>query len=259
MYILKKKYEKIFSFYNRGNKMEIEFVKGVGSGNDFVIIEKRYFSPELPVNILNRIYGVGGDGLIVYEGKKMWFYNPDGTNAKMCGNGVRVLFKYLYEKGILKEKDEIITESGSVKCSVSDEGVSTEFNFCKIENENPTVVRCGVPHLLIEKKDIDNINVKVEGYRMSNFLKERNNVDFFSLKGKDVFIRTYERGVEGETLSCGSGIASCAFYLNKKHNLNNFNFIARGGKFKVYIKDNNVIISGETMITMKGVYLWKNS
>lgn len=238
--------------------MEIEFVKGVGSGNDFVIIERKYFNKDLPVDILNRIYGVGGDGLIVYDGKRMWFYNPDGSNASMCGNGVRVLFLYLFNKGLVKEDDYIITDSGNVQCKIVKNNVQMFIPFCEIISEKPVIVRCGVPHLLVERKDIKNIDIKKEGYQLSNFLKERNNVDFFKTKGKEIFIRTYERGVENETLSCGSGIASVAFYLNKKNDIKKFVFHTKGGNFSAEVKKNSVSLIGDIKFTLKGVYLWKN-
>lgn len=238
--------------------MEIKFAKGVGSGNDFVIIERNYFNKDLPSIILNRIYGVGGDGLIVYERNKMWFYNPDGSKASMCGNGVRVLFLYLYKNGLIKDEDDIITDSGNIHCKIVKDNVQMDIPFCKIENENPVIVRCGVPHLLVETNNIDNIDILKEGYKLSNFLKERNNVDFYMVKRKEVYIRTYERGVENETLSCGSGIASVAFYLNKKNYIDKFLFRSKGGNLNVVVRKNNVSLIGEITFTMKGVFLWKN-
>lgn len=238
--------------------MEISFVKGVGSGNDFVIIERKYFDKDLPKIILNRIYGVGGDGLIVYENNRVWFYNPDGSKVSMCGNGVRVLFLHLYNNGTVKSEDEIKTDSGNVRCRIIKDNVQMDIPFCKIESENPVIVRCGVPHLLIETNNIDNIDIQKKGFELSNFLKERNNVDFYEIKRNKVIIRTYERGVENETLSCGSGIASVAFYLHQKKYINKFLFITRGGNFNVRVDKNIVGLIGEIKFTMKGVFLWKN-
>lgn len=235
----------------------IEFYKGEGGGNDFILTEFKgsIDYSELAKRFLRRRFGVGGDGLIVYEGRQMVFYNPDGRKVAFCGNGVRVLFYLLYLMKRVEKKATIQTDSGPVELEYNgDNSVSTIMPDVEIRKNigGKNIVVCGVPHLLIEKDNVENINIG-EGKELSRTLEGGNNVDWYSIKNDIVNIRTYERGVEGETLSCASGIASVAYFLMERTGREELEIVARGGEFQVErYDDNKVKLTGETSLVFKG-------
>lgn len=238
----------------------IEFVKGVGGGNDFVLISHRedYDYSEIALHVLKRRFSVGGDGLVVMNGKSMRFFNPDGEEVPFCGNAVRVFFYLLYLEGKAKDKDEVITGAGPVTLEYEGNGkVSSLMPEIKIgeEMDDGVMVYCGVPHLVIQKENIENIDVESEGMHLSTLLPEGNNVDWVSYNGDFIRIRTFERGVNGETLSCASGIASTSYLIMEDNDIEKVSIISKGGDFEaVRNKDlqNRLTITGDVNITFKG-------
>ncbi|MEO0293937.1 MAG: diaminopimelate epimerase [candidate division WOR-3 bacterium] len=239
----------------------VNFIKGEGGGNDFVLMNynPKYDYSKLAVWILNRRYGVGGDGLVVMNGKKMKFYNPDGSNVPFCGNAVRVFFRLLYMKGKVKEKDEIETESGIVQLVYNKNGtVSALMPPLKIleRRKKGAIVECGVPHYVIPVNDVDKINLQIDGPKLSNAIPGRNNVDWFREENGFVYMRVFERGVEGETLSCSSGIASVSFFVMEETGKNKLKVKMRGGEFETEREsENRLWLTGEANIVFKGSLL----
>jgi len=198
------------------------------SGNDFVIfhtfIEKDY--SKLAIELCNRTEGIGADGLIVLipdnELDFKWlFYNSDGSDASMCGNGTRACAHYAKENDLASSSMRFLTAAGEIKSTVDDDIVETQLTT-PIEVQKPFEqngftwwhVDTGVPHLVAIVDDLD-----VYDKQLCRDLRvEHNaNVNFAKIQDGKIYVRTYERGVEDETLACGTGMAACflrAFNLN---------------------------------------------
>ena len=212
----------------------IEFYKMSGSGNDFIIIDNRDLSlnvgdlPAFARRVCARKISVGADGLFLIEPSKSvdfkWqFFNSDGSVAEMCGNGSRCVARYAYLKGIAGEKMSFETIAGIISAEVKGDvikvkltdpsPVSTEI---KIEADGQKFildsVDTGVPHAVVFVDDLDNCDVHNDGRRIryhKNFAPRGTNADFTVVFDRHkIRVRTYERGVEGETLACGTGMVA---------------------------------------------------
>lgn len=201
------------------------YAKYSASGNDFVIfhtfIEKDYSS--LAIELCNRTSGIGADGLIVliphatYDFQWL-FYNSDGSVASMCGNGTRACAHYAYSNGLASKTMTFLTGAGAIECTVDNDIVQTQLTVPSIINENfeeagLTWFLCdtGVPHLVAL---VDDLNVYNKEMARNLRLKYNANVNFAKIQDKKIYVRTYERGVEDETLACGTGMAACFLRAN---------------------------------------------
>ena len=229
----------------------------------------------LAIKLCHRRFGVGGDGLLLVEPSSsadvlMRIFNPDGSEPSMCGNGIRCFAKYVYEHGVAeKEVLEIETESGVKEAFLTvEDGVVT---YVKVDMGRPLFerrdipaegsgrlinyridvdgrdllvngVNTGVPHLVIFSDNVEAEDVKKVGsaLRYGDLFPEGTNVNFVEKLGGNKFkIRTYERGVEGETLACGTGITASgavAVALNMATPDKELEFQARGGVVYVEIE-----------------------
>ena len=215
----------------------MRFTKAVATGNDFIIADNRKKVlkndlARLAKELCDRKYGIGADGLLLLEGSdssdfKMRIFNPDGSEAQMCGNGSRCIALYAYKKKIASSSMDIETLAGIISASVNGNNVKVkltepkdiQWNLCLMINECPYKVNfanTGVPHVIHFVKDIENISVKELGSSMryhADFSPEGANVDFVRIADrnkKKIQVRTYERGVEDETLACGTGAVASA-------------------------------------------------
>ncbi len=236
----------------------IDFIKGEGGGNDFVLTPyiKGFDYSAICPRILERRYGIGGDGLVVMDGKKMIFYNPDGSNVPFCGNAIRVFFRLLYLQGKVEKEDELETEAGMVRLIYNENdtvsALMPEISILE-RRENGAIVRCGVPHYVIPTKNVEELDIQSEGERLSNAIPGRNNVDWYREEDGSVFMRVFERGVEGETLSCSSGIASMSFFVMEETGRNELEVKTIGGEFKtVRESEKRLWLTGEANIVFKG-------
>ncbi len=247
---------------------KIPFRKMHGTGNDFILVDEfnhilvpEEKKPEFVARICKRNFGIGADGMIFVQHSneldaKFSFYNPDGSKAEMCGNGIRCFAKYVYEHTLLQEKTlEVETLAGKIvpELTVVD-GVVTEvrvdmgrpevgFVDKEIEVEedsyNVTSVSMGNPHAVLVYDDVDAVDVVGIGRAIRNFTGEfpsGTNVHFVQkIKDGEFKIRTYERGVEGETLACGTGISAAAvtIWLKKLSGRKEFLFHAKGGDLRI--------------------------
>lgn len=220
-----------------GNK-PIAFAKMSGTGNDFILIDNRdELFPEgikskLARSLCERRLGVGADGLILLERPslrgcdiRMRIFNPDGSEAEMCGNGSRCLASFAYESGAARQKMTIQTLAGPVRAEVTDGYVEVELTppgeiatvgELELEGARPEVffVNTGVPHAVTFVQDLEAIDVRRLGRAIrfhKAFAPAGTNADFVAISGQNsIAIRTYERGVEDETLACGTGAAASA-------------------------------------------------
>jgi diaminopimelate epimerase len=218
--------------------MMIEFSKMSGAGNDFVVIGPAYSglvsrAPELARRLCQRRTSVGADGLIVVERAdppSMHYYNSDGSKASFCGNGARCMVVFCAVKGIADGKVEFRSASGHHVGEVIEGGARVSMVPARVERELSLVVggatyeislvRAGVPHAVVICEAVDGLDVGSTGRAIRSdqvFGEEGANVDFVAGCDPDDFrIRTYERGVEQETLACGRGCVAAAHLLREK-------------------------------------------
>lgn len=232
------------------------------SGNDFLIthkFKKEDFS-EFAKKVCNRQSGIGADGLIILIPHKTldfeWlFYNSDGSIAEMCGNGSRATAHYAFSNKLANSEMKFLTGAGIIGCKVENNLVTTDLTppeiISKDINEfgfNWWLINTGVPHLISLRNDISEFSI--EEARELRF-KYNANVNIAKIKNGKLFVRTYERGIENETLACGTGMAS-SFYRGFKENFlgkSADTFPKSGEKLYLAIKDKTLIFRGEVQRT----------
>jgi diaminopimelate epimerase len=224
--------------------MELNFEKYCGSGNDFIIIDNRNFKKmiknraEFSINYCKRGLSIGADGVIFIENSsisdyKMVLFQPDGSEAEMCGNGARCVAKYAYLNGMADKDQKFETLAGIIEAYIIDEDVKVKLTSPenlklnqKIEFDgqifNYDFINTGVPHTIIFNDNIDNIDIKSIGRKIrfhKDFGKPGTNVNFVQVVSKnEIKIRTYERGVEDETLACGTGSTAAGLIAGIENN-----------------------------------------
>jgi diaminopimelate epimerase len=272
---------------------KIRFIKMVASGNDFVIVDKvnyrlpitDYRLPKFIKSICNRRYGIGADGLLLLEKSKiadikMRIFNADGSEAKMCGNGARcvALYSVRSQKPQTRKQIKIETKAGIIESEVKGDDVKIKLTDPKntklempIKVNNRTIranfINIGVPHTVIFVNGLDEIDVQNIGRQIrfhERFLPEGTNVDFVEILDKDsIKVRTYERGVEDETLACGTGAVAAALITDYRLPITDYHKInvhtKSGEILKVYFekiknKFNNVWLEGKARIVYKGCW-----
>jgi diaminopimelate epimerase len=217
----------------------LPFAKMSGSGNDFIIIDNRQgiVPGEDPgrfaVQVCRRRMSVGADGLILVENAAQadfqWrFYNSDGSVAEMCGNGARCVARFAHLNGIAGERMRFETLAGIISAQVMGDQVKIQMTdptdlTLAAELQTPqgrqtySSVNTGVPHVVIEVDDLEQMDVPSAGRpirRHPRFTPAGTNVNFTAPVGTNRWaVRTYERGVEDETLACGTGITATALVL----------------------------------------------
>lgn len=218
--------------------MKINFFKYQGTGNDFVILdnrEKKYdeLTSKQIKHLCNRRFGIGGDGLMMLALKEgydfeMIYFNADGKASSMCGNGGRCLVKFAYNMGILKSTYHFIAVDGDHLADIGiDQIVKLKMKDVTHVDEHSTyaILNTGSPHFVKFATDVMNIDVVETGREIRHskeFKEEGINVNFVESVDEDsIFVRTYERGVEDETMSCGTGVTAAA--LMSAHNDKGFN------------------------------------
>ena len=203
----------------------ILFNKYQGAGNDFIIIDNRegVFNPENSVlicKLCDRRFGIGADGLILISRSReydfeMKYFNSDGFEGSMCGNGGRCSADFSIRTGIAGKKLVFKAIDGVHKAISEDGIIRLQMN----DVHNPALIKgsyfinTGSPHYVIFKKDVKEIDVNGEGkkFRWSeDFAPGGTNVNFVETEQNGIYVRTFERGVEEETLSCGTGVTASA-------------------------------------------------
>jgi len=259
--------------------MPYRFYKLTAAGNDFILFYNSRdlkFSSNLIRYICDRHYGVGGDGILILDSKKDGFYlkyfNPDGS-VSFCGNGTRSAAFFIFKKiyGGKKKSFDINTVAGRLKIIIRNGKIFTEmpspdfitdiFIKNKWDFSKMCYLKAGTYHLVIETENISKIDVLECGrfFRYhKNFRPHGTNVDFIKIEkliGRKVIcnIRTYEKGVEDETLSCSSGIASSFYYLRDKYSIQKAVFISRNGeKFYLEFENSKLYLNGPVKLVFEG-------
>lgn len=263
---------------------EIEFYKMSGAGNDFILIDnrsgifKRDVLPELAKRLCRRALSIGADGLIIIDNSKrahiqMLPFNSDGSLSGLCGNGARCAARFALLKVIAGKQMNI--ESGSVVYPaeiLSAQRVRIGLQYSGIVEEKEIkignivvkgyLVMAGIPHFVIFVKKLDKFPVLEWGRVIrhhSLFAPEGTNVNFLEhLTGNQYSIRTYERGVEGETLSCGTGTLASAIILGKKNTRKRWEFKTLSGiTLSVYPSEESdkiLFLEGDARVIYRGVF-----
>ncbi len=256
--------------------MTVTFYKYQGTGNDFIILDNRDglyndLNPQQIKKMCNRRFGIGADGLILYEEKEgydfeMVYFNSDGNTSTMCGNGGRCMVKFANFMGIHKYTYLFMATDGPHEAEIDIKG-TIRLKMQDVTNVQEfgthAVLDTGSPHYVKFVSDIKNIDVTADGRDIrnsKNFKAEGINVNFVENIGEDaIYVRTYERGVEDETLSCGTGVTAAA--LVSSHNAKGFNRVevkTMGGNLSVeYNRLNeteykNVWLCGQAEFVYKG-------
>ncbi|MBW6478621.1 MAG: diaminopimelate epimerase [Bacteroidales bacterium] len=265
--------------------MKLHFHKYHGAGNDFIIIDERvnnYLSSvernqQIIADLCNRRFGIGADGLMLLRSHpeydfRMVYYNSDGYEGSMCGNGGRCLAAFAFHNRITtKEKALFIASDGLHQAVInSDDGksalVSLGMNDISeiLKMGNDLFLDTGSPHLVRFVSDVEKMDVFNEGrkIRYSDVFKPGGtNVNFAEIVENSIHIRTYERGVENETLACGTGITATAIAAHfqglLKNHVNEVKLIARGGKLNVSFTPHaasysNIILTGPAVKVFSG-------
>lgn len=257
--------------------MKVHFYKYQGTGNDFVILDNRKgeysnLTTEQIKFLCDRRFGIGADGLMLLNVKapfdfEMKYYNADGRESSMCGNGGRCLVKFAYHMGIHRNSYLFSAVDGDHEAEIDLDGTVSlrmrDVYEVKPVNGGDYILNTGSPHYVRIVNDLDTLDVFKNGRSIRNsekFIKEGINVNFVQQNNDDeIFVRTYERGVEDETLSCGTGVTAAA--LACYHNETGYNdvvVITKGGKLNVEydrVDDNfykNIWLSGPAEKVFEG-------
>jgi diaminopimelate epimerase len=256
--------------------MTIEFYKYHGTGNDFVILDNREgqyngLTVKQVKHICDRHFGIGADGLMLLSRKEgfdfeMVYYNADGNESSMCGNGGRCLVKFAYAQGIVKSKYHFMAIDGPHEAELDmEEQVRLKMQDVTDVDQHSSyaLLNTGSPHFVKFTPNVEEVDVVETGREIrysKHFAKEGINVNFVETLDEDgIYVRTYERGVENETLSCGTGVTAAA--LMSAHNENGFNRVevkTPGGHLSVeYVKVDdqhfeNIWLCGPAEFVFKG-------
>jgi diaminopimelate epimerase len=257
--------------------MKFEFYKFQGAGNDFILLDNRTrhydsITSEQVKLMCDRHFGIGADGLMLLNEKEgfdfeMIYYNSDGKEGSMCGNGGRCIVKFAFQLGI-KKREYLFSAIDGTHEAILDLDMKVRLKMNDVNKVdfslNHYLLNTGSPHYITYVPDVAALNVVAEGSKIRNskeFAEEGVNVNFVqTLSDDSIYVRTFERGVEDETLSCGTGITAAA--LVSAHNDNGFNRVeikTKGGNLDVEFDKKsdsefkNIWLSGPAKFVFHGV------
>ncbi len=267
-------------FVGVNNPMKTIFYKYEGTGNDFIFIDNRQKSfpkdnSKLIEKLCDRRFGIGADGLILLENDvetdfRMVYYNSDGNQSSMCGNGGRCIVAFAKSLNIISNETTFIATDGLHEATILENGIVSlgikNVDEVKIEKDY-VFLNTGSPHHVMLVDDLENYEVKSNGaqIRYSDLYgKEGSNVNFVKQLSDNHFrLRTYERGVEDETLSCGTGATATAIAMNAigKTTSHKIALDVQGGKLEVSfdkVNDSylNVFLTGPATFVFEGEIQW---
>jgi diaminopimelate epimerase len=256
--------------------MHYTFYKYQGTGNDFVMIDNRLLTfPKNDIQLIKKLcdrrFGIGADGLILLENDdttdfKMVYYNADGNQSSMCGNGGRCLVAFAKKLGVIYDKASFMAIDGLHHATINDQHIVSlqMINVTEVKiNTDYVFLNTGSPHHVQFVDDLPNFEVKQNGAKLRYsdlYGKVGSNINFVSQISDNTFaIRTYERGVEDETLSCGTGASAVAIAMHAigRSNQNTININVEGGKLEVSFDKidgvyKNVFLTGPAEFVFEG-------
>jgi diaminopimelate epimerase len=255
--------------------MILTFYKYQGTGNDFVVIDTRQqiFSKndtKLVNHLCDRKFGIGADGLLLLENDseydfRMVYYNADGNESTMCGNGGRCIVAFANFLGIIAQETTFVAIDGEHYATIEGDEVNLQMqNVSKIEDHpNHVFLNTGSPHHVTIAENIGQLDIKTEGAAIrygAPYFEEGANVNFVKkLSDSEFRVRTYERGVEDETLSCGTGVTAVALAMHhlQETQSNEVTLQVEGGTLKVAFEADtdsykNIFLKGKAGQVFKG-------
>lgn len=254
--------------------MKLHFYKYQGAGNDFILVDNREASFSLSTSqialLCNRHFGIGADGLMLLQlcndaDFEMVYFNSDGNESTMCGNGGRCIAAFAYKLGVVGKQMNFKAVDGVHFAVIK------ENNIVALQMQDVTAIEFGAgfdilntgsPHYISWVGDVGAVDVFKEGRVIRNqeqFQPKGINVNFVSRNGNGLTIRTYERGVEDETLACGTGVTAAAIVsVGKRTGVFHIPVSAKGGQLSVsFEKTNmemaeNIILTGDAQFVFEG-------
>jgi diaminopimelate epimerase len=249
--------------------METTFFKYEGTGNDFIMADNRRL--DFPVGegliekLCNRRFGIGADGLILLQEEagfdfRMVYFNSDGRESTFCGNGGRCAAAFARQLGIVSDKAVFMAKDGAHEATLKEEMVRLKMRDAElpVKSGEGFTLFTGSPHYLEFVTELKQVDVFSRGRRIrESFGVEGINVNFVENKGDRISIRTYERGVEDETLSCGTGVTAAALLVSEKGFFSPVSVESRGGGLHVEFKRSengftDVFLTGPAKLVFSG-------
>lgn len=256
----------------------LSFYKYHGAGNDFILLDVRDREISLDNRevafLCDRHMGIGADGLMLLGSSdkydfEMTYFNSDGNESTMCGNGGRCIVSFAFDIGIQKENFQFQAIDGLHHARIiknEKDEKTIELEMIDVDSyimNDDFIINTGSPHHLNFLNQIDNLNVFEEGKKIRYSEKFRNegiNVNFIEEQENELFVRTYERGVENETLACGTGVTAAAIASSIRQNFKytEFNIKTLGGQLKVGFEVSseghftNIKLTGPVRFVYKG-------
>ncbi len=258
--------------------MKLNFFKYEGAGNDFILIDNRNKSFSL-INdtksikkLCDRHFGIGADGLMVLEMKngfdfEMLYFNADGKEGSMCGNGGRCIVAFANQLNLIKRETNFLAVDGPHYATISENGNLVSLQMIDVQeiqtDGDAFVLNTGSPHYVLEVENLASKDVYLDGKSIrynETYNVKGVNVNFVENLGDHYYVRTYERGVENETFACGTGVTAVSMAMAKKKGLTgriknsikvhggnlNVNFNYDGNTF------NNVFLEGPATFVFEG-------
>lgn len=255
--------------------MEIHFHKYQGAGNDFIMVDNRSLVfPKNNIKLIHKLcdrrFGIGADGLILLEPSEkqdftMVYFNADGKEGSMCGNGGRCIVAFAKKLHIIKNETTFEAVDGLHFAKIENDLVNLQMS--DVENieiyDTHTFLNTGSPHHVSFCDTVSSLNVAEMGSKIrygAPYFEEGTNVNFVEqISGNSFKVRTYERGVEDETLACGTGVTAVAIAANKTNKTSEDKIYIEvlGGKLEVSFKKEgnsykNVFLKGPAQFVFKG-------
>lgn len=252
--------------------MTLSFHKYQSTGNDFILIDNRNLNfpkenHQLIAHLCHRRFGIGADGLMLLQNSKdydfeMVYFNSDGHEGSMCGNGGRSIVQFAYDQKIIGQSTKFIATDGEHTAKIGDV-VSLEMMSVKEvqQGEAHFFINTGSPHHVQYVANLEHYNVVEEGRNIRHsqqYAPKGTNVNFVEKMNENtIFVRTFERGVEDETYSCGTGVTACAIASVIKGMQSPVNIKTLGGDLQVSFDVingvcTNIYLTGPAVLVFKG-------
>ena len=257
--------------------MKIHFHKYQGTGNDFILIDNRDLSfpsdhKDLVARLCHRKWGIGADGLMLLQNSssedfEMVFFNPDSSKS-LCGNGSRCAITFAKDLGIIASHTSFVTTDGKHGGSLDLKKELVSFEIHDIANvkekgQNDYFIFNGSPHHVRFVDNVNDVKINKEGSCIryhGDYSTDGTNVNFASIANGVLKVRTYERGVEGETLSCGTGVVATAIAASFKGMDSPIAVETRGGQLSVSFTKgesntfSNIYLQGSAKKVFEGIF-----
>ena len=250
----------------------LNFHKYVAAGNDFVILDNIDDSIDLQhadiVQICDRRFGVGADGILLFSPAEeadftMTYFNADGSRGEMCGNGARALVRFAADQGRISASGAFVADDGLHGFEIRDDRISVEIRVPGDLQEWSTprsgcgFINTGVPHLVIPVEDTHAENLMTLGVQMNEHAAhpQGTNTNLVSRQGDILDVRTWERGVNTETLACGTGATAVAIFSRERWAMEwPVRLQFKGGFLEVDFRENRYWLTGSTALVFAGQF-----